>query len=70
VYRFPGKRVCPRTLRLSPDGRTLAFIRYSRGGATDSIWVIGTDGTGARQVKAGIREPVGLSWRPGSGVSG
>lgn len=46
--------------RLSPDGRTIAYVSYPAGGGAPSVWVMRRDGSGARLVTAGV-EP---DWRP------
>jgi TolB protein len=48
---------------LSPDGRTVAFTRWnSAGGVLDSVWVIGVDGKGERQIAGDIQQPKSPTW--------
>ena len=38
--------------RFSPDGERIAFTRYPAGGASE-LWLLASDGTGARRLAAG-----------------
>jgi imidazolonepropionase-like amidohydrolase/Tol biopolymer transport system component len=50
--------------RFSPDGRRLAFVSDAGGG--DNLWVMNTDGTGARAVsKEDFRLVNSPAWHPG-----
>ena len=51
---------------LSPDGRTVAFTRWSSSGSgsTGSLWVINVDGSGERRISDGLRQPKSPTWSP------
>jgi dipeptidyl aminopeptidase/acylaminoacyl peptidase len=51
---------------LSPDGRTVAFTRWSNSntGEPGSVWTINVDGTGERLVTQGLHQPKSPSWSP------
>lgn len=54
--------------RWSPDGKQLLFSRNEQHGASTSIWVINSDGTGLRRVTEEGSAVVQTSWMPdGSG---
>jgi dipeptidyl aminopeptidase/acylaminoacyl peptidase len=50
---------CP---RWSPDGKTIAFI--SQRGGWDQVWLIGTDGSGLRQLTTQSNDFTDLDWSP------
>ncbi len=49
---------------ISPDGRWVAFTRWdgSSNGVSGSLWVIGIDGSGERQVLGGVSQPKAPTW--------
>ncbi len=48
---------------LSPDGRTVAFTRWNgAGGVLDSVWAIGIDGKGERQIVGDVQQPKSPTW--------
>jgi TolB protein len=48
---------------LSPDGRTVAFTRWSSaGGAPGTVWTIGVDGNGEQQLAGDIMQPKSPTW--------
>jgi dipeptidyl aminopeptidase/acylaminoacyl peptidase len=51
---------------LSPDGRSVAFTRWSNSntGEPGSLWTINVDGTGARLISSDLHQPKSPSWSP------
>jgi TolB protein len=51
---------------LSPDGRTVAFTRWSNSntGEPGSLWTINLDGTGERLVSRDLHQPKSPTWSP------
>lgn len=51
---------------ISPDGRRVAFTRWSSSGlgSTGSLWVINLDGSGERRVSDALRQPKSPTWSP------
>src|SRR5881275_2281391 len=53
---------------VSPDGRSVAFTGYDSTGQThrtSDLWVMGIDGSGARDVSKSLdRDPIDLRWAP------
>jgi len=48
---------------LSPDGRTVAFTRWnSAGGVPGTVWTIGVDGKGERQIAGDAQQPKSPTW--------
>jgi len=48
---------------LSPDGRTVAFTRWnSAGGVPGTVWTIGVDGKGERQIAGDVMQPKSPTW--------
>ena len=48
---------------LSPDGRTVAFTRWnSAGGVPGTVWTIGVDGKGERQIAGDVQQPKSPTW--------
>src|SRR4051794_12862493 len=53
---------------LSPDGTKVAFTVTQPDGEANrnraSIWIAGTDGSGARQVSSGVKKDTAPAWSP------
>lgn len=51
---------------ISPDGRQVAFTRWSASGlgSTGSLWVINLDGSGERRISGDLRQPKSPTWSP------
>ena len=51
---------------LSPDGRVVAFTRWSSSGngSMGSLWVINVDGSGERRISDDLRQPKSPTWSP------
>ena len=51
---------------LSPDGRRVAFTRWSNSGdgSLGSLWVINIDGSGERLISDDLRQPKSPTWSP------
>ncbi len=51
---------------LSPDGRQVAFARWSSSsaGSAGSLWVINVDGSGERMISGDLRQPKSPTWSP------
>jgi len=48
---------------LSPDGRSVAFTRWnSAGGVPGTVWTIGVDGKGERQIAGDVMQPKSPTW--------
>lgn len=63
LAQTPGDPRSP--LVVSPDGRALAFITAKTGVNTGSLWVIGVDGQGLRELSTAASNRV-VAWSPDS----